>query len=56
MIFLEKKHFEIIKNILDNYPYDFYVFGSRVKGTHRKLSDLDLCIKTSIPFNTKSRK
>jgi predicted nucleotidyltransferase len=30
------------------YPVTFYAFGSRVKGTARPLSDLDLCIKDPI--------
>ena len=43
MIDLEKKHQEIIHNILSKYLYKFYAYGSRVKGTARKLSDLDIC-------------
>lgn len=50
MIYLEDRHAEIIKDILKKYPYQFYAFGSRVKGTHRKLSDLDLCYKNNIPL------
>jgi len=42
MIFLSPKEQEIVKNILAKYPYNFFVFGSRVKGTHRQFSDLDL--------------
>ncbi len=49
MIHLELRHFEIIKNILAKYPYTFYVFGSRAKGTHKRLSDLDLCYFDEIP-------
>ncbi len=26
-------------------PYEVYVFGSRLKGTHRPFSDLDICLK-----------
>lgn len=51
MIHVEKRHYEIIKNILKNYPYQFYAFGSRVKGTNTKFSDLDLCYKDNITLN-----
>ncbi|WNE41695.1 MAG: hypothetical protein AD073_000029 [Mycoplasmataceae bacterium] len=30
------------------YPYHFYTYGSRVKGTAKKYSDLDLCYKEEI--------
>lgn len=50
MIYLEEHHAQIIKDILSKHPYKFYVFGSRAKGTHRKLSDLDLCYYDNIPF------
>lgn len=50
MIQLENKHLTIVNNILSKYPYQFYVFGSRVKGTARKHSDLDLCYKDNIPI------
>ncbi len=38
---------EIIKNILAPYSleYEFYFYGSRVKGTFGKTSDLDILIK-----------
>ena len=49
MLHLEKRHQVIIQNILGKYPYTFYAFGSRVKGNHHRLSDLDLCFKDSIP-------
>lgn len=45
MINIEPKYLEIILNILQQYPYEFYVFGSRAKGTNQKFSDLDLCVK-----------
>ncbi len=48
---LEPRHLSIIHAILKKYPYQFYAFGSRVKGTARKLSDLDLCLKEQIPLN-----
>ena len=40
---------EIIKSILASYPYSFLVFGSRVKGTYKPYSDLDLCYQEAIP-------
>ena len=49
MLHLEKRHHLIIQNILSKYPYTFYAFGSRVKGNHHRLSDLDLCFKDPIP-------
>lgn len=36
---------KIIIDILKNYPYDFYYYGSRVKGDYTKGSDLDILIK-----------
>jgi predicted nucleotidyltransferase len=50
MIQLEPRHLKMITDILAPYPYTFYVFGSRAKGTARKLSDLDLCYFDSIPL------
>ncbi|WP_316353045.1 nucleotidyltransferase family protein [Candidatus Trichorickettsia mobilis] len=44
MIYLDPEDLMILKSILQKYPYTFYAYGSRVKGTHRKFSDLDLCI------------
>lgn len=51
MIHAEPKHLEIIKKILSKYPYDFYAFGSRVKNTAHKFSDLDVLFKEKIPWN-----
>ena len=31
------------------YPYAFYAYGSRVKGTASQFSDLDLCYQENIP-------
>ena len=44
---INKKEENIIKNILKNYQKDFifYYYGSRVKGSHEKTSDLDILIK-----------
>jgi predicted nucleotidyltransferase len=44
MFDLETDDFVILKSILSKYPYQFYAFGSRVKGNNKKSSDLDLCI------------
>jgi uncharacterized protein len=40
---------KILQRILSKYPYKFYAYGSRVKGTARKFSDLDLCYQENIP-------
>lgn len=48
---IEPKHLEIVKNVLKKYPYKFYAFGSRVNGTPRKFSDLDICFFDEIPWN-----
>ena len=46
--------YNIIKTILEKYTkdYTFYFYGSRVKGTHNKTSDLDVLIKgqTEMPL------
>lgn len=36
----------IIKNILKDYPYQFYFYGSRVKDDYTKSSDLDILVKS----------
>jgi len=40
---------KILTQILSKYPYHFYAYGSRVKGTNRKFSDLDVCYQEEIP-------
>jgi predicted nucleotidyltransferase len=50
MLKIEKKDYQILKQILSKYPYHFYAYGSRVKGTARKFSDLDLCYQEEIPL------
>ena len=35
---------EIVVSITGRYPFSFYAYGSRVKGTAKRLSDLDLVI------------
>ena len=49
MLQLETKHQKIINEILRKYPHQFFAYGSRVKGTARKLSDLDLCYQDNLP-------
>ncbi|MDP4725107.1 MAG: nucleotidyltransferase domain-containing protein [Alphaproteobacteria bacterium] len=51
---MDDRHLDIVKNILKKYPYTFYAFGSRVRGTEKRLSDLDLCFIESIPGNIRS--
>jgi predicted nucleotidyltransferase len=53
MLQLSEQHHMTIAKILSSYPYRFYVFGSRVKGKARPLSDLDLCIKSDTPIPLK---
>ena len=49
---IEDRHLLMVRAILSNYPYAFYVFGSRSKGNPKRLSDLDLCYFDAIPANT----
>lgn len=39
---------DMLKPILELAGIKFYAFGSRVKGTNQKFSDLDLCYKDPI--------
>ena len=41
------KEESIIKEILKKYPYEFYYYGSRVKGDYTKSSDLDILVKSN---------
>lgn len=47
MIGVTEQELNIIKSIIQPYKdeYKFFVYGSRVKGNFRPLSDLDLMIK-----------
>ncbi|HJZ23355.1 MAG TPA: nucleotidyltransferase domain-containing protein [Candidatus Babeliales bacterium] len=54
MIHMDPRHWLMVTAILQKYPYTFYAFGSRVKGTHRPLSDLDICFMDDIPWNIRS--
>src|SRR5436853_219650 len=40
---------KILERILSKYPYQFYAYGSRAKGTAGKFSDLDICYYEDIP-------
>jgi predicted nucleotidyltransferase len=51
---MDSQHWEIVKAILKKYPYIFYAFGSRVKGTQKLLSDFDICFMDIIPSNVLS--
>lgn len=48
MIHIDPTDQIILRSILDKYKHTFYAYGSRVKGTHRKFSDLDVCITDPI--------
>ncbi len=52
MLDLDKKHLEIIKQILAEHVSEFEVlaYGSRVTGTAKPFSDLDLVIMTTEPL------
>lgn len=48
---MEERHWKAVLDILSRYPYAFYAYGSRVKGSARRFSDLDLCFMDPIPGN-----
>ena len=50
---LTEKEETIVKEILKPYfsKYDFYFYGSRVKGNFRPLSDLDILMKSNTDIN-----
>jgi len=50
-IYIEERHWKIVKDILSQYSYTFYAFGSRVKGKQRRFSDLDIYSPDNIPLN-----
>lgn len=49
-LFMESKHYKIVMDILQKYPYTFYAFGSRVRGDQKQFSDLDLAYDEEIPW------
>jgi uncharacterized protein len=52
MLDLDHDHLEIVRTILHEFvpQYDVWVFGSRILGTARRFSDLDLVIVTEQPL------
>ena len=54
MNYIEERHKKIIIEVLNKYPYKFYVFGSRAKGVAKKFSDLDICFFDDIPWNIRA--
>jgi predicted nucleotidyltransferase len=52
---LKKGERELVKNILDQFipNVEIRVFGSRIKGTAKPWSDLDLAIISSAPIDLK---
>jgi len=52
---LKKKLWNIIQQIVSKYPYQFYAYGSQVKGQARKYSDLDLCYQEEVPLSVISQ-
>jgi len=50
---ITKKEEQILKEILIRYPYEFYAYGSRVKGDFSKNSDLDILIKSNETISLK---
>ncbi len=51
---MEARHEKIVMDILKKYPFTFYAFGSRARGTANKFSDLDLCFMDTIPLHIQS--
>ncbi len=41
---ITEKEEKFIKNILAKYPYEFFAYGSRVKGDFTMASDLDVLL------------
>jgi predicted nucleotidyltransferase len=44
ILVLTEQEFIIVSKILKDHP-DVIIFGSRVKGTNKPFSDLDICLK-----------
>jgi len=53
MIDVDSEHLKVVKNILAKHlrGYEIWAFGSRVDGTAKKYSDLDLVIITDTPVS-----
>ncbi|MEE6032318.1 nucleotidyltransferase domain-containing protein [Avibacterium paragallinarum] len=56
MIDIQPQHLEIVEKILRTYlsEYEVRAFGSRVKGTARPFSDLDLVVMTTQPLSLRT--
>ena len=50
---VSKEELKIIANIIAPFKdkYNFFAYGSRVKGNFRELSDLDIMVRGEIPIN-----
>ena len=50
---VSEEELKIIESIIASYKkkYDFFAYGSRVKGNFRELSDLDIMIMGNNPIN-----
>ncbi len=48
LLALDPADLKIFNDILQTIPYTLYAFGSRTKNTHKKFSDIDLCILEEI--------
>lgn len=56
MIDLAEKHKKMVNSILASVPHhQFYVFGSRVKGTAKPFSDLDLAVNDVLSTRERSQ-
>jgi len=55
MLHMEWRHWQFIDQVIAAFPYTFYAFGSRAKGTQKSLSDLDLGYVEPIPISDLSR-
>ncbi len=45
MINIASEDLNTIRSILEKASINFYIYGSRVKGTSSKFSDIDICYK-----------
>ncbi len=55
MVSMDKKYLDILFRIFKKYPYSFYIFGSRARGTSKELSDIDIIVKEDIPLSDKCK-
>ena len=51
LIELGVEDYNILKEVLERYPYKFYAYGSRVKGESKRYSDLDIFCKEKMKEN-----